>query len=98
MKQQQTLTHNKSLHARIKKLYHEYKRPLFPLMLFCLGTFFIQAEDDETSMYITLVVIIVVIGLVNLVKWIFPKNHRRRDKDGHKPGPHHQHTHSDNGK
>jgi hypothetical protein len=96
MKLQQPLTRNKAIYTRFAKLYHRLKRPLFPILLICLATFFIQAEDDETGMYILLVAVIVIVGAANIVKRMFSKK-GRQGKDGHKPD-HHQHTHGDNAK
>ena len=98
MKQLQPLNSKKILRTSVP-FVKNVKQAFFSTIVVCMAAFFIQAEeDDEKGMYIMLAVIVVVVGLVNLVRWIFPKNHRRRGKDGHPPDSHRQHTRSDNGK
>lgn len=63
------------------------KRALFYFMLFLGSSFFIQSDDK--SMYIVLLVIVVLVGLANLIRGLFPKN-RRHGRDKHGNGHHNQ--------
>jgi hypothetical protein len=71
---------NKSLHFTQGSIYPRLKRAFFPLIVYCVGTFFMQ-EEDETVMYIVLFAIVLIVGLVNLIRGFFPKN-RRHGKKG----------------
>jgi len=76
------LLRNKTRRMKASNIYDIVKHAFLPLAILCLGTFFIQAED-ETVMYIVLFFIVLLVGLVNLLRGLFSPKHRRRGKDGH---------------
>lgn len=92
MKQLQQLIRNKGVQKRAMLVLTRLKHALFPVLLVCMAGLFIQ-EDDETGMYIMLVVIVLIVGLANFLRKFLPS--RRKGKDGH--GHNSQKGHSEGG-
>jgi ABC-type nickel/cobalt efflux system permease component RcnA len=94
MKQPHSNKHNSKINHQQIIATNIVKRTLFYFSLFLGGSFFIQSDDK--SMYIVLLVIVVLVGLANLIRGLFPKNRRHgRDKHGH--GHHNQHNQNGHG-
>lgn len=82
MKQPFSNKHNVKINHQQNIATGIIKQTFFYGLLFLGASFFIQSDDK--SMYIVLLVIVVLVGLANLIRGLFPKNRRHgRDKHGH---------------